>query len=190
MTKTLKQKSLYALQIGKSKLIYLILDSSPAYNISIVADTGDYAKFSYKITGSPASEQLRAFMNGMRNRFSSMMTLQKQLMDTTKSVTDTMRKEIQSKIMQASMDGRNYLSKYLDTTKNNVLAIFAAFNFLNPQSDLDLITKISSRMKDDSSAFVKSFVAQIAQITSQAPGYRKRHICCWRAGSGYRIAGS
>jgi peroxiredoxin len=168
MTKELKQKSLYALQVGKSRLIYLILDSSPA-TINITADTNDYSKFSYKITGSPASEQLRSFMNGMRDRFSSMMAMQKQLMDTSKSVTDTMRKDIQAKIMAASMDGRNYLTKYLDTTKNNVLAIFAAFNFLNPQNDLDLITKISARMKDDSSAFVKNFVAQIAQMTSQQP---------------------
>lgn len=172
MTKVLKEKSLYALQVGKSRLIYLILDVSPA-TINVVADTNDYAKFSYKITGSPASEQLRVFMNDMRDRFSSMMTMQKQLMDTSKSITDTMRKEIQSKIMHASIEGRTYISNYLDTTKNNVLAIFAAFNFLNPQNDLDLITKISSRMKDDSSAFVKGFVAQITQITSQAPTMEK-----------------
>jgi len=60
----LKNQGLYQLRIGEKGAIFFVFDEKPV-TVTVNADTASFRNFNYKVKGSPSSEQLRQFKNGI-----------------------------------------------------------------------------------------------------------------------------
>jgi peroxiredoxin len=166
---TPKNNGLYQLRIGDQHAIFLVLDEKPA-KVEVKGDTSDITKFTYKISGSPASEQLRDFIVHTKSygeQFSK--ALSEYQLNVTETTPDSVRKIYEAKMMGADSAFRIYATNYADTAKNPVLAIFAATN-LDYQRDQPAFEKLADRLKKDHAElpFVQAYLQMLDTQKMQA----------------------
>lgn len=148
-----KNRGLYQLRIGEQKAIFLVLDEH-ASKITVDADSVSIKNFSYKIAGSPPSEQLRKFIVETKQygeAFGSAMNEYKKS-TADSSVSDSTKKIYLTKLMMADSNFRSYARSYIDTVQNPVIAIFAITN-LDFQNDRNAFEKLEARLRKENASY-------------------------------------
>lgn len=164
----LKSQGLYQLRIGEQRAIFLVLDDKPA-TVDITADTSDLTNFTYKVKGSPVSDQLRDFIQHTKTygeAFGSAMNDYN--MNVDGETPDSIRKVYELKVMKADSNFRNYASGYIDTVRNPIVAVFAASN-LDYNNDAATIDKLTARIGKEygNLPFVQDYLKVVESQRSQ-----------------------
>lgn len=165
---TIKNNGLYQVRIGEKNAIFTVLDEKTS-EVSITADTSDIANFTYKITGSPASEQLRTFIVQTKiygEAFGRAMNAYNQ--NVTAETPDSIKKTYENKVVAADSAFRQFATHYADTAKNPVIAIFAATN-LEYDRDAATFEKLAERIRTDYAAlpFVQTYLQMLSDQKSK-----------------------
>jgi thiol-disulfide isomerase/thioredoxin len=162
LTAALNTSGLYQLRTAGNHAIYLVLDEKPV-TITINADTSSIRKFSYRITGSPSSEQMRQFVVQMKKLGEAYgLALGEYGKNVTETTPDSIRAVYATKMNLADSNFRTYARGYIDTVKNPVIAIFAVVN-LDFNRDRVTFDKLEARVRKDypDLPFVQGFLAMI-----------------------------
>lgn len=143
----IKVLGLYQLVINGKGGLFLILDEK-AHQINIKSDSLSSLNYTYVVKGSPASEQLRAFIVEMKRQADIFGAAIKEYENVVSNTTpDSVKKIYESKIESANRDFRVFIRTYIDTTTNPVISIFAATN-LDFEQDEETINKLSLKLKN------------------------------------------
>lgn len=162
LTATLKNLGLYQLRIGGNRAIYLVLDEKPL-TITINADSSSIRKFSYHVTGSPSSEQLRQFVVQMKKYGEAYgVALSEYRVNVTDAASDSIRAMYTAKMNMADSNFRGFARGYIDTVKNPVIAIFAVGN-LDFNHDRATFDKLEAWVRQDypNLPFVQAYLSMI-----------------------------
>ncbi len=163
-----KHEGLYRIRFADNKYIMLVMDEKPQ-RIKITADTSVFLDHPYSYKGSPRSLQLQDLLIDVSNRYKTMRDVFARINDSINPVSDSLRQSYGKQIQQLSNDARNYLIQYVDTVSSPTIGIFACYNFLNPEMDIEEFQKLSDRIQKNYSEvpMVKSFVENVASLQKQ-----------------------
>jgi peroxiredoxin len=170
MKAILKEQGLYQLRFGDERAMLLVLNEKTSA-LSVKADTTDFTNFTYQVSGSPASEQLRQFILQTKNYGGQLGTAinsyNRTLLDSTAS--DSVKKVYEQKIHDVDNAFRHFDSTYIDTCKNPIISIFAVYN-MNYNRDPLVYTNLGDRLRKNYSnlSFVQSYLAMLNQNQSAA----------------------
>jgi len=165
---TLKNMGLYQLRIGDNRAIFLVLNEQPA-TVTIDADTASIKNFSYKVKGSPSSEQLRDFITQTKKYGEAFgMAMGEYNKNVNDSTPDSLRHLYETKVMMADSNFRTYARGYIDTVKNPIIAVFAVTN-LDLKHDLATFQNLEARVKKDypNLPFTQAFIAMMDKQQQQ-----------------------
>ena len=165
---TIKNNGLYQVRIGEKNAIFLVLDEKTT-QVEVTADTSDIGNYTYKVSGSPGSEQLRTFIVETKTygeAFGRSMTEYNQ--NVTTATPDSVKKIYENKVVAADSAFRLFATHYADTAKNPIVAIFAATN-LEYDRDAATFEKLADRIRTDygSLPFVQAYLQMISDQKSK-----------------------
>jgi thiol-disulfide isomerase/thioredoxin len=158
----LKSLGLYQVRIGETRSLLFVLDEKPA-TITVNADSASLRSFTYKVNGSPASDQLRSFIAETKkfgDAFgAAIREYEKNVNDST---PDSLAKVYESKVTMADSNFRVYARSYIDTVTNPVIAMFAVSN-LDYERDRTLYDQVEEKVKAESAQlpFSQTFLAMV-----------------------------
>ncbi|MEO6167832.1 MAG: TlpA disulfide reductase family protein [Chitinophagales bacterium] len=166
-----KSQGLYQLRIGEQRAIFLVLDEKTG-TVEVTADTAEFSNFTYKVKGSPASDQLRDFISHTKKYGEAFGNAMNEYnLNVDGETEDSIRKIYEHNVMKADSDFRSYTAKYIDTVKNPIVAVFAATN-LDYKNDAATINKLADRMSKEHGElpFVKDYLKVLNDQKSQMQG--------------------
>ncbi|MBA2422409.1 MAG: AhpC/TSA family protein [Chitinophagales bacterium] len=157
----LPKNGLFQLRIGPAKGIFLVLDEKNS-NVELTADTSDITNYTYKIKGSPASEQMRKFIVQTKTygeAFGKAMSTYKQ--NVNAETPDSIVKKYEDEVAVADSTFRLYARNFADTATNPIVAIFAVSN-LDYERDRETYDKLVERVKPHATLpFVQTYVQMV-----------------------------
>lgn len=142
----LSHLGLYRIRYNNKNSVFLVLDKNSAA-IEVEADTSDFFVKPYSVKGSGSSEQFLKFFTDVSAIYKSINEVSTKLNDSTVALTDSAKQEINDEIQMRTDAGRKWISNYIDTVSNPVIAVFALSNFLNPDMDKETFEKFVVKAK-------------------------------------------
>jgi len=125
-----KELGLYQLRIEDTRALFFVLDDSPT-SITVNADSNSIKNFTYKLSGSTSSEQLRQFIVQTKKYGDAFgMALGEYSQNVNDSTADSIKQAYQDRLILADSNFRVFARSYIDTVKNPVIAIFAISNLI------------------------------------------------------------
>lgn len=163
-----KHEGLYRIRFADNKYIMLVMDEKPQ-NIKVAADTAIFLYHPYSYQGSPRSVQIQDLLINISDRYKTIREVFARMNDSIHPVNDSLRQSYGRQVQQLSNDARNYLVQYIDTVSSPTIGIFACYNFLNPEMDIESFQKLSDRVQKNYSTvpMVKSFVENVDMLQKQ-----------------------
>ena len=167
------EPGLYRIRTGNDFNQGLMLVLSEKKNdITIQGAGDDLPNYTYKVSGSKASEQLRSLLKESMGRYSLLnQSSQKQQQP---NLTDEERQKLQKETEALAKTNRTYFHKYTDTVKNPIVTIFATLSFVDPEQDLLQMKKVKERLKqqgDTTFTLAKQF---FDYVNGYADAYEKQ----------------
>lgn len=159
---------LYQLRVGDAKALFFVLDEKPA-TVTLNADSADLKNYTYKISGSPASEQLRQFIAETKRYGDAFgVAMGEYTTHVNDSTPDSLRKFYEAKLLMADSNFRSYATHYIDTVKNPIISIFAVSN-LDFNHDRASFNLVEERLKKDyaSLPFAQAYLTMMAAQKQQ-----------------------
>ena len=164
----LRNLGLYQLRVGDAKALFFVLDEKPA-TVTLNADSADLKNYTYKISGSPASEQLRQFIAETKRYGDAFgVAMGEYTTHVNDSTPDSLRKFYEAKLLMADSNFRSYATHYIDTVKNPIISIFAVSN-LDFNHDRASFNLVEERLKKDyaSLPFAQAYLTMMAAQKQQ-----------------------
>ncbi|MEP7127323.1 MAG: TlpA disulfide reductase family protein [Chitinophagales bacterium] len=165
---TVKNQGLFQLRIGEQRAIFLVLDEKSG-TVEVTGDTAAITNFSYKVKGSPATDQLRDFILQTKTYGEAFgAAMNEYNMNVDGETPDSIRKIYELKVMKADSNFRRYAAGYIDTVRNPIIAVFAASN-LDYQNDAVVIDKLADRLTKDYAQlpFVQDYMKMVTDQKNQ-----------------------
>jgi thiol-disulfide isomerase/thioredoxin len=141
-----KDKSIYGIRSNNS-FIYFINDV-PELSIR----TSETEFDNYFTEDSPESEQLRQLITSEKKMATEVVLAQRLLYDKMVNVKSKMGNDpelinLENKSDKSELDLRNFVTNYMDTVKNKLLAV-AASSFINMNEDYNYLQLFSNKIKE------------------------------------------
>ncbi|MFI5135062.1 MAG: redoxin domain-containing protein [Chitinophagales bacterium] len=141
-----KDLGLYQLRIEDTRALFFVLNDNPTA-LTVDADSNSIKNFTYKLSGSPSSEQLRQFIFQTKKYGDAFgMALGEYSQNVNDSTADSVKQIYQSRLILADSNFRVFARGYIDTVKNPIIAIFAISN-LDYNHDRATFDKLTDRLK-------------------------------------------
>lgn len=140
------EKTIYCLSQDNKFYIYFINDAD---EIIIETDLSDFEN--YTIENSPESAQLQDLVN-MHKRYSTELFLAHQLLvkniahNQKWSFKDPETKVLENRVDKATINLKNFVKEYIDTTSNELIAIGAS-NYLTTDEDYNYLKQFSETIQ-------------------------------------------
>jgi len=164
-----KELGLYQLRIEDTRALFFVLDDSPT-SITVNADSNSIKNFTYKLSGSTSSEQLRQFIVQTKKYGDAFgMALGEYSQNVNDSTADSIKQAYQDRLILADSNFRVFARSYIDTVKNPVIAIFAISN-LDYDHDKETFDKLADRLKTTypDLPFAKAYLDMMDALQQQA----------------------
>lgn len=158
----LKNLGLYQVRLGDTKAMFFVLDESPTL-VTVNADSSTIRDYSYEVTGSPASDQLRAFIAQTKKFGDSFgIAMGEYSTNVNDSTPDSVRKIYEAKLVVADSNFRSFAHQYIDTVTNPIISMFAVSN-LDYNRDRASFDVVEKRVKEGYSTlpFSQEFLAMM-----------------------------
>lgn len=164
----LKNLGLYQVRIGDTKALFFVLDEKPA-TVTVNADSASMQQYTYKVTGSPDSEQLRKFIAATKTYGDAFgLAMGEYTQQVNDSTPDSVRRYYESRLIEADSNFRSFAHAYIDTVTNPIISIFAVSN-LDFNHDRASFDRVEERLKSGYSTlpFAQAYLSMMQEQRRQ-----------------------
>ncbi|MCS6917949.1 MAG: TlpA disulfide reductase family protein [Chitinophagales bacterium] len=163
----IRHKGLYQIKFNQQAALLLALDEKP-FSITIEGDTASLRSFTFRLSGSAPSEQLRRLIAEQKKLSDALNEAIRVYQSSAASNSGDMA-TLEHNVTRADSSLRQFIKQHVDTVSHPVVALFAVSN-LDPDRERATFEQLEQKLKTNPqpSPLEQSFLTMMAdQRTAQ-----------------------